>query len=333
MRCPTRDAAVALSDQGHDVFLYNFVHQPGESVNWPTGTEGLGAFHGAEVPFVFHDDFELMGGEVNLSDTMATYWTNMASSGNPNTWSGPTVNPEGGRRRLQPGPGPAKPKRIKRTANETHWWDYPGIDCDSGVFEHGHCTSVSHCKAACMEDEYCGGFLMKKHKPNGGDKSTESFRLKYADCAQSIAGTGTENSVLYFLRDMAQPPPPPPYFQLPSNCTLFEQRGRCFNETMAYRSIPVNISLMKNQWHKGMDVNTTCLNQCCEACMEDHPKCKGWFVPPPKNTSSGGKHHSVFPDGETVCLLMDQDHPPKPNSFCLGAEAPKWCVILGGNTS
>eukprot|EP01043_Picozoa_sp_COSAG02_P099954 COSAG02_NODE_36052_length_459_cov_4.463889_1_plen_33_part_10 len=33
MRCPTRDAAVALSDQGHDVFLYNFVHQPGESVN------------------------------------------------------------------------------------------------------------------------------------------------------------------------------------------------------------------------------------------------------------------------------------------------------------
>ena len=92
MRCPTRDAAIALSQQGHNVFLYDFRHQPGESVNWPSGTHSLGAFHGAEVPFVFHDDFELIGGEVNLSDTMATYWTNMASSGDPNTWSGPTAS-------------------------------------------------------------------------------------------------------------------------------------------------------------------------------------------------------------------------------------------------
>ena len=29
-----------------------------------------------------------VGGEVNLSTAMATYWTNMASSGNPNTWKG-----------------------------------------------------------------------------------------------------------------------------------------------------------------------------------------------------------------------------------------------------
>ena len=44
-----------------------------------------GAFHGAEVPFVFHDSFELVGGENDLSSQMSTYWTNMASSG---AWSG-----------------------------------------------------------------------------------------------------------------------------------------------------------------------------------------------------------------------------------------------------
>ena len=31
------------------------------------GTKNLGAFHGAEVPFVFGDTFELVGGEVDLS--------------------------------------------------------------------------------------------------------------------------------------------------------------------------------------------------------------------------------------------------------------------------
>ena len=144
MRCPTRDAATALSEQGHDVFLYDFTHQPGMSVNWPGGTHNLGAFHGAEVPFVFHDDFELMGGEVNLSSTMSTYWTNMASSGDPNTWSGPTAadlaaGDEGGalttaRRRTlamntaalagrdeeTPKPPPSeKPKRTLRLKNHT----------------------------------------------------------------------------------------------------------------------------------------------------------------------------------------------------------------------
>jgi hypothetical protein len=33
---------------------------------------------------VFYDDFELKGGELDLSARMATYWTNFASSGDPN---------------------------------------------------------------------------------------------------------------------------------------------------------------------------------------------------------------------------------------------------------
>jgi carboxylesterase type B len=47
--CATRAAAQALAAAGHPTYLYSFVHQPGESVNWPSGTRHLGAFHGAEI--------------------------------------------------------------------------------------------------------------------------------------------------------------------------------------------------------------------------------------------------------------------------------------------
>merc|ERR1719440_867116 len=44
-----------------------------------------GAFHGAEVPFVFGDSFELKGkGEMALSQAMGCYWVNFATTGNPN---------------------------------------------------------------------------------------------------------------------------------------------------------------------------------------------------------------------------------------------------------
>ena len=48
------------------------------SLNWSV------RFSGAEVPFVFHDEFELVGGELALSSTMATFWTNFAATGDPN---------------------------------------------------------------------------------------------------------------------------------------------------------------------------------------------------------------------------------------------------------
>jgi len=102
---------------------------------------------------------------------------------------------------------------------------YGGIDCDTGVFEKGHCTSVEHCKAACMEDDYCGGFTMHKtKKPSGPGKTTDTFKLKYADCGTNIAGGGDQSTVLFFLRENEQPPPPPPQVQLPMNCSLFEQQ-------------------------------------------------------------------------------------------------------------
>eukprot|EP00466_Bigelowiella_natans_P008372 jgi/Bigna1/140529/aug1.56_g15237 len=70
---------------------YYFAHTPLVSVNLHP-TYAWGAFHGSEVPFVFHDDFELLSkAERDLSAKMVGYWSNFASSGNPNI--GPTQVP------------------------------------------------------------------------------------------------------------------------------------------------------------------------------------------------------------------------------------------------
>jgi len=54
------------------------------SVNW-NDTQRLGAFHGAEIPFIFVDDFELLGpGEHDLAVTMWKLWENFAWTGSPN---------------------------------------------------------------------------------------------------------------------------------------------------------------------------------------------------------------------------------------------------------
>ena len=45
----------------------------------------LGAFHGAEVPFVFGDTFELTSDEEKaLSKAMGCYWRSFAHTGDPN---------------------------------------------------------------------------------------------------------------------------------------------------------------------------------------------------------------------------------------------------------
>eukprot|EP01052_Picozoa_sp_SAG31_P022723 SAG31_NODE_1822_length_7193_cov_3.631802_6_plen_218_part_00 len=177
MRCPTRTAAEMLLTHGHDVYLYNFVHQPLESINWPTGTHGLGAFHGAEVPFVFHDTFELVGGEKDLSSQLATYWTNFASSGDPNTWVGAHVYSEGsdhsqgGDATRNRTPLPTFDEHslwnhtnATRPANATHWWLMDNLDCDARDDGKGHAVgervgqcpplkdeaSIATCKAACL---------------------------------------------------------------------------------------------------------------------------------------------------------------------------------------
>jgi carboxylesterase type B len=84
MLCPTREMLAASSAWGNDVFWYFFVATPIRSVNME-GIQYYGAFHGAEVPFVFGDQFELSSdGERALSRAMGCYWTNFAATGDPN---------------------------------------------------------------------------------------------------------------------------------------------------------------------------------------------------------------------------------------------------------
>jgi para-nitrobenzyl esterase len=81
--CPAQLEGDALSQHGiGDVYLYHFTRvRPG------IGGERLGAYHGAELPYVFdtHDAW-LSGDEadVALTDAIMDYWVNFARSGNPN---------------------------------------------------------------------------------------------------------------------------------------------------------------------------------------------------------------------------------------------------------
>jgi len=87
--CRTRQLLQA-HHEGNQGWWYFFTATPIFTIN--EGVEDLpymGAFHGAEVPFVFGDPFEVSSeGEKHLSQAMGCYWANFAATGNPN--SGPS---------------------------------------------------------------------------------------------------------------------------------------------------------------------------------------------------------------------------------------------------
>ena len=86
--CKVRQASHALAQRGHLVHEYLFTATPTFSLNYHD-LPSLGAFHGAEVPFAFGDEFELKSAaEKALSKAMGCYWRNFAWSGDPN--SGPS---------------------------------------------------------------------------------------------------------------------------------------------------------------------------------------------------------------------------------------------------
>ena len=81
--CRVRAMAATLSAKGHAVYTYYFAHAPVYSENYEH-IEYLGAFHGAEVPFVFGDAFELKtDGERALARAMGCYWRNFAHTADP----------------------------------------------------------------------------------------------------------------------------------------------------------------------------------------------------------------------------------------------------------
>jgi len=88
--CPTLGLAYELTQAGHPVYTYSFRITPNRSVNAaPSSMRALGAFHGAEVPFVFGDPLELVKpAEREVASTMGCYWTNFAWNSNPNDATG-----------------------------------------------------------------------------------------------------------------------------------------------------------------------------------------------------------------------------------------------------
>ena len=76
-----RYAARANALVGAPSYLYHFSRTP------PSKTQTLGAFHAAEIPFVFDSSEKILGlseDDKSLTATMMSAWTNFAKTGNPN---------------------------------------------------------------------------------------------------------------------------------------------------------------------------------------------------------------------------------------------------------
>eukprot|EP01050_Picozoa_sp_SAG11_P008513 SAG11_NODE_755_length_7329_cov_6.741355_5_plen_175_part_00 len=133
---------------------------------------------------------------------MSQFWANMASSGDPNTWSGitapkwvpPSVSAadspvEAVRRQLQPGTRPAA---------DLFWWMEKGRTCDVGEPKGAPCgagsggdpgAQIKACKAACMAEPTCGGFTFD-YESKGTHGVWVSF-LRGLECLKSTKYTGT----------------------------------------------------------------------------------------------------------------------------------------------
>ncbi len=82
MLCPARKAAAQMATLGGQTWMYYFTRQR-------SGRHGaaLGAYHGAEIPYVFdtHDDWlPTNATDRALTDTMMDYWAQFARTGDPN---------------------------------------------------------------------------------------------------------------------------------------------------------------------------------------------------------------------------------------------------------
>jgi para-nitrobenzyl esterase len=77
-----RMAARAAADTGAPSWTYFFSRVP------PSEKQTVGAFHAAEIPFVFGSHEKALGvsdDDAALTETMIDYWANFAKTGNPNS--------------------------------------------------------------------------------------------------------------------------------------------------------------------------------------------------------------------------------------------------------
>jgi para-nitrobenzyl esterase len=88
MLCPSRDLAGTVSGNGGRAWVYYFNRQrQGE------GGQLLGAYHGAELPYVFnrHDDWLATDDQDKaLSAVIMDYWVRFAATGDPNATGSPS---------------------------------------------------------------------------------------------------------------------------------------------------------------------------------------------------------------------------------------------------
>ena len=82
--CASRRTAREISEHGGTAYLYNFSHAPAGAL-----FAGMGAFHSAEVRYVFGTPGQLMPGqltedEIVLSQAMMSYWYELTAEGDPN---------------------------------------------------------------------------------------------------------------------------------------------------------------------------------------------------------------------------------------------------------
>jgi para-nitrobenzyl esterase len=86
-----------LLSQFTTTYAYEFNDQnaPPHPSDIPNVTFPLGAFHGAELQYLFNIGFfaELNTDQLSLSAAMVSYWTNFAATGDPNSAATPTWSP------------------------------------------------------------------------------------------------------------------------------------------------------------------------------------------------------------------------------------------------
>jgi para-nitrobenzyl esterase len=96
--CPERNS-VRLLSQFVTTYAYEFNDENAPDLFDPIASFPLGAYHGAEIQYLFDLDLRFTGfdpftpGQHQLSDAMISYWTKFAANGDPNSPSDPTWSP------------------------------------------------------------------------------------------------------------------------------------------------------------------------------------------------------------------------------------------------
>jgi len=85
LKCSSRRFLRLLSDAypTQSYYLYEFAYRPPNNAFYNISAD-LGSYHGAEIPFVWHADWDFPEDAVPLSIAVQSYWASFAKTQNPN---------------------------------------------------------------------------------------------------------------------------------------------------------------------------------------------------------------------------------------------------------